>query len=66
MSQDYQFFIGQWKDCLSDYERIFSSINTYSIVKYLREYWNSGKKKIKGFEKDLVRRLVQIIERRLN
>jgi hypothetical protein len=30
----------------------------------LREYWNSGKKKIKGFEKDLVRRLVEIVERK--
>jgi hypothetical protein len=66
MTQNYQFFIGQWRESLSDYENIFSSINTYSIIKYLKEYWNSrGNNKIRElrrFEKDLVRRLVKIIE----
>src|SRR5919202_295809 len=67
MTQGYQFFISYWRECLSDYENIFSSINTYSIIKYLKEYWNTGKNKkktrgIQGFEKDLVSRLVNIIE----
>lgn len=41
MTQNYRFFIGQWRECLSDYEHIFSSINAYSIIKFLKEYWNS-------------------------
>jgi hypothetical protein len=64
MSQTYHLFISEWRKCLSDYERIFSSINTYSILKYLKEYWNSRNTKISGFEKVLVFRLVDIIEQK--
>ena len=63
MNQRYQFFILHWKRYLSDYENIFSSVNIYSIIKYLKEYWNSNRgRDLTSFEKNLVDRLVVIME----
>ena len=63
MDQNYQFFISQWKMSLSDYESIFSSINIYSILKYLKAYWNSTKgRKFSSFEEDVVKEVVKIVD----
>lgn len=62
MMQNCQFYVSLWNSYLSNYELIFSSLNTYSIIRYLKQYWNSKKRKLGGFEQALVARLLKIIE----
>lgn len=61
----YSSFLKEWNKCLSDHEILFSSINLYSILKYLIEYWKSiadKNRSFSAFEKDLCKKLKDLIE----
>lgn len=64
---NYQDFMNYWKLRVRNSQGIFSSINVYSVLRYLKVYWDSNTKRknemveLRGFEKRLIKSLIGII-----